>query len=125
METVPDVVKLSDDTADNHKTDKAAVNDFLFERNFLACEEKNSKYKRKCTAGNVRQCVRLFNCRSGKCYEIGKNLSDCLKHTHKVICRAYIDCKVVGKVAPDAFVFCRPKNAGNRKNAVSPIAINE
>ena len=33
--------------------------------------------------------------------------------------------KVVGKVAPDAFVFCRPKNAGNRKNAVSPIAINE
>ena len=33
--------------------------------------------------------------------------------------------KVVGKVAPDAFVFCRPKNAGNRKNAVSPSAINE
>ena len=93
METVPDVVKLSDDTADNHKTDKAAVNDFLFERNFLACEEKNSEYKRKCTAGNVRQCVSLFNCRSGKCDEIGKNLSDCLKHTHKVICRTYIDCK--------------------------------
>ena len=125
METVPDVVKLSDDTADNHKTDKAAVNDFLFERNFLACEEKNSEYKRKCTAGNVRQCVSLFNCRSGKCDEIGKNLSDCLKTPIRSFVEPILIAKVVGKVAPDAFVFCRPKNAGSRKNAVSPIAINE
>ena len=32
---------------------------------------------------------------------------------------------VDGNELPDAFVFCKPKNAGNRKNAVIPIAISE
>ena len=32
---------------------------------------------------------------------------------------------VDGKLLPDAFVFCKPKNAGKRKKAVKPIAISE
>ena len=40
METVPDVVKLSDDTADNHKTDKAAVNDFSLSEIFLLVKKR-------------------------------------------------------------------------------------
>ena len=32
---------------------------------------------------------------------------------------------VVGNVLPEAWVFCSPKNAGNRKNAVIPIPSNE
>ena len=32
---------------------------------------------------------------------------------------------VDGNELPEAFVFCNPKNAGSRKNAVIPIAISE
>lgn len=92
---------------------------------FLLVKKKNSEYKRKCTAGNVRQCVSLFNCRSGKCYEIERIFLIASSTPIRSFVEPILIAKDVGKVAPDAFVFCRPKNAGNRKNAVSPIAINE